>query len=124
MGEGFPNRMSPVAFASLSHITNLINSIASGSLLQVQSFFDIVGLSFFNLSLKYIYTYLFMAVLLNLHCFAWAFSSHREQGLLFLGVHRHLTAVVPFVEHRPYASWFSSCGSEALEHRLSSCAWA
>ena len=45
-----------------------------------------------------------MAVLLGLHCFAWAFSSHREQGLLFLGVHRLLTAVVPSVEHRPYAS--------------------
>ena len=45
-----------------------------------------------------------MAVLLGLHCFARAFSSHREQGLLFLGVHRLLTAMVPSVEHRPYAS--------------------
>ena len=60
MGEGFPNRMSPVAFASLSRITNLINSIASGSLLQVQSFFDVVvGLSFFNLSLKYMYLFIY-----------------------------------------------------------------
>ena len=50
MGEVFPNRMSPVDFASLSHITNLINSIASGSLLQVHFFDVVVRLSFFNLS--------------------------------------------------------------------------
>ena len=39
-----------------------------------------------------------MAVLLGLHCFAWAFSSPRE--------HRLLTGVVPFVEHRLYVSRF------------------
>ena len=51
MGEVFLNRMSPEGFASLSHITNLINSIASGSLLQVHFFDVVVRLSFFNLSI-------------------------------------------------------------------------
>ena len=42
-------------------------------------------------------------------------------------VHRLLTAVASLVEHRPWASvvaarGLNSCGSRALEHRLSSCA--
>ena len=98
MGEVFLNRMPPEGFASLSHITNLINSIASGSLLQVHFFDVVVRLSFFNLSIFLNKIYLFMAVLLGLHCFAWAFSSPRE--------HRLLTGVVPFVEHRLYVSRF------------------
>ena len=112
--------MSPVAFAGLSHITNLINSIASGSLLQVQSFFDVVvGLSFFNLSLKYMY--LFMAVLLGLHCFAWAFSSHREQGYSSLGCTGF--SLQWFLQWNTglMLAGFRSCGSQALEHRLSNC---
>ena len=55
-----------------------------------------------------------MAVL-GLHSFQWAFSviSEQEQGLL------------SDVEHRLYGAGFSSCGSRAVEHRLSSGgAWA
>ena len=32
-------------------------------------------------------------VVLGLHCCTWAFSNYREQGLLFIVVHRLLTAV-------------------------------
>ena len=32
-------------------------------------------------------------VALGLHCRTWSFSSYREQGLLFVVVHRLLTAV-------------------------------
>ena len=40
MGE---ETMSLMVFACLSHIASLINSSSSGSLLQVQSIFDIVA---------------------------------------------------------------------------------
>ena len=58
------------------------------------------------------------------------FSSCDKRGLLFVAVHRLLLIVVAslVVEHRLYARasvvvarGHSSCGSRALEHRLSSC---
>ena len=52
---------------------------------------------------------LFVAVL-GLHCYIWAFSDCGESGLLFVDVHRLLTAAASLVaEHRLQA--FSSCGS-------------
>ena len=58
-----------------------------------------------------------------------AFSSCGEWGLLFVVVHGLLVAVVSLVaEHKLWvqasvvvAGGLSSCGSRALEHRLSSC---
>ena len=79
---------------------------------------------FFNL-----FIYLFLAVL-GLCCCAQAFSSCGEQGLLFVAVHGFLIAVASLVSeyglqaHRLQQLWlmgFSSCGSWALEYRLSSC---
>ena len=48
---------------------------------------------------KFIYLYLFLAVL-SLHCCTQAFSSCSERGLLFIAVRGPLTAVASFVaEH-------------------------
>ena len=81
----------------------------------------------------FIFYFIYFLVALGLHCCVWAFSSCGEQGLLFLAVHGLI--VVGFsccgaqdlgvrasvvVVHG-----LSSCGSRALERRLSSCgAWA
>ena len=55
--------------------------------------------SFFFFFFNFIYL-LFLAVL-GLHCFAWAFSSYGEQGLLFVAVQGLLIAVASLVaEHR------------------------
>ena len=52
----------------------------------------------------------------------WAFSSCSERGLLFVAVSRLLIAVASFVaERRLQARGLSSCGSRALECRLSTC---
>ena len=68
--------------------------------------------------------------MLGLRCCAWAFSSCSEQGLLFIAMHRLLIAVASLVaEHGALgaqasvvvAHGLSSCGSRALERRLSSC---
>ena len=76
----------------------------------------------FSLSvfLKIILFYLFLAAL-GLRCCAQAFSSCGEQGLLFVAVRGLLIVVASLVaEHG-----LSSCGSQALERRLSSCGtWA
>ena len=70
---------------------------------------------------------------LGLRCCPWAFSSCSEQGLLFFAVRGLLIAVASCC-----GAWalgvrasivavrgLSSCGSWALEHRLSSCGtWA
>ena len=74
--------------------------------------------------------YMFLVVL-GLHCCAWAFSSCREQGLLFLAVLRFLIVVASFPccgaqapgvwASSAVALGLGSCGSWALEHRLSSC---
>ena len=57
-----------------------------------------------------------------LRCYAQAFSSCGEQGLLFVGLRGLLVAVASLVaEHGLQAHGLSSCGSQALECRLSSC---
>ena len=57
-------------------------------------------LFFIYLFLKFIYLFLFLAAL-GLRCCVWAFSSYGERGLLFVAVHRLLTAVASLVaEHR------------------------
>ena len=62
-----------------------------------------------------------MAVL-GLHFCARAFSSCGKWGPLFIAVHGPLTIVAsPVVEHRLQTRKLSSCGSKALECRLSSC---
>ena len=60
--------------------------------------------------------------MLGLHCCAQALSSCSERGLLFVAVRGLLIAVASLVtEHRLQACGLSSCGSQALECRLSSC---
>ena len=70
---------------------------------------------------------------LGLCCYSRAFCSGDERGLLFLAVRGLLIAVASLVEEKPLgvrasvvvAHGLSSCGSQALERRLSSCgAWA
>ena len=72
---------------------------------------------------------LFLAAL-GLRCCARAFSSCGEQELLFVAVHGLLTAVASLrcgaralgaQASVVVACGLSSCGSRALEHRLSSC---
>ena len=73
--------------------------------------------------------YLFLAAL-GIRCCVRAFSSCGEQGLLFVAMHR-LLIVVAFLCCRARAlgvqasvvaaRGLSSCGSWALEHRLSRC---
>ena len=74
--------------------------------------------------------YILFLALLGLHCCARAFSSCGERGLLFVAVHGLLIAVASLVvEHGlqgtrasvVVARGLSSCGSQALELRLSSC---
>ena len=68
----------------------------------------------------YKFIYLFQAAL-GLCCCARALSSCGEQGLLFVAVRGLLTAVASLVvEHGLQARGLSSCGSWALERRLSS----
>ena len=72
--------------------------------------------------------YLFLAAL-GLRCYARAFSSCGERGLLFIAVCRLLIAVAFPCGARALGApasvavtrSFSSCGSWALERRLSSC---
>ena len=75
---------------------------------------------------------LFLAAL-GLCCCTRAFSSCGERGLLFVVVHGLLIAVASRCGARSLGVWASvvvahglgSCGSRALERRLSSCgAWA
>ena len=65
---------------------------------------------------------------MGLHCCAQAFSSCGKWGLLFVALHRLLTAVTSRCRARALGTWASvvvacgltSCGLWALEHRLSS----
>ena len=76
-----------------------------------------------------VFIYLFLAEL-GLHCWARAFSSCGERGLFFVAVHGLLIAVASLC-FGPWARGarasvvvacgLSSCGLQALEHRLSSC---
>ena len=78
--------------------------------------------------LKNKFIYLFLAAL-GLHCCTWAFSSCGERGLLFVVVRGHLIVVASRCRARVLGMWasvvvargISSCGSWALERRLSSC---
>ena len=45
-------------------------------------------------------SFIYFLAALGLHCYAWAFSSCGEQGLLSMVVHRHFIAVAsPVAEH-------------------------
>ena len=78
--------------------------------------------------LIYLCIYLLLAVL-GLHCYTWAFSGCSEPGLLFVVVRGLLIAVTCLCcGTRARGTWasvvvarrLSSCGSWALESRLSS----
>ena len=59
---------------------------------------------------------------LGLRCCAQAFSSCGKQGLLFIAVSKLLIAVGSLLQSMGCRhTGFSSCGSQALEHKLSSC---
>ena len=61
------------------------------------------------------YLLIYFLAALDLRCFAHAFSSYSERGLLFVVVHRLLTAVASLVaEHGLY-----STGSVVVAHGLS-----
>ena len=69
----------------------------------------------------YLFIYLFMAAL-GLRCRVQAFFSCIEQGLLFVAVCRLLIAALLLLQSMgSRRAGFSSCGSRALERRLSSC---
>ena len=77
--------------------------------------------------LSYIYIlffkliYLFLAVL-GLHCCMWAFSSCGGWGILFVAMHGLLIRWLLLLRSTgSRLVGFSSCGSWALERRLSSC---
>ena len=63
---------------------------------------------------------------LGLRCCTWAFCSCGERGLLFIAVRGLLIAMASLVVSTgSRRTGFSSCGSRALECRLSSCgSWA
>ena len=65
--------------------------------------------------------FIFLAAL-GLHCCVRAFCSCGEWGLLFVGVHGLLITEASLVaECGLQACRLSSCGSQALERRFSSC---
>ena len=80
----------------------------------------------------YLFVYLFVAAL-GLCCCAWAFSCCGERGLLFVAMRGLLIALASRCRARALGAWasvvvacrLSSCGSRAVEHRLSGCGtWA
>ena len=82
---------------------------------------EIVFLFLLSFFINLFLIYLFLAQL-GLCCCAQAFSSCDEQGPLFIAVRGLLIVVASLVaEHGLQACGLSSCGSRALEHRLSSC---
>ena len=105
-----PSVISPYFFPmNLENLLKLLSSITFFYLASPS------GMTFFFFFIN-LFIYLFLAAL-GLCCCAWAFSSCGEQGLLFVAVHRLLIVVASLVvEHG-----LSSCGSRALERRLSSC---
>ena len=62
----------------------------------------------------------FISGWVDLHCCPWDLSSCSEWGLLFVALHRLLIAVASFVVQALGCTGFSSCGFQALEHRLNS----
>ena len=94
---------------------------------KVQTLPDWEVESYFILFLK-IYLFLFLAAL-GLCCCARAFSSCGERGLLFVAVRGLLIGWLLLLQSSALGAWalvvvalgLSSCGSWALEHKLSSC---
>ena len=79
---------------------------------------------------KFIYLFTLFLAVLGLRCYARAFSSCSERGLLFVGVCGFLIVVASLCYEAQAlgvrasvvaARRLSSCGSQALERRLSSC---
>ena len=101
------------SFNSYQHIANLVSCIPSHhpSPSTSAGFFF-----FFN---KFIYLFIFLAAL-GLRCCVQAFPSCGEQELPFVAVRGLLIAVASLVAEHGLQG-FSSCGSRALERRLSSC---
>ena len=82
-------------------------------------FFFLKGIPF--IFIIYLFIYLFLAVL-GLRFCARAFSSCGKRGPFFIVVHGPLTITASLVaEHRLQTRRLSSCGSWALELRLSNC---
>ena len=74
---------------------------------------------FFFWRIYYLFIYLFIEFLaaLGLHCCARGFLSCSERGLLFVA----MRGLLWLWSTGSRCAGFSSCGSRALEHRLSSC---
>ena len=84
---------------------------------------DHLSLSSFIFFLMYIIFYLCIFVL-GLHCCTGFFHVAPSGGYSLVEVHRLLIVVASLVRERGLWScgtWLSSCGSQALEHRLKSC---
>ena len=75
--------------------------------------------SFFFFKICCLFVY-FISGWVDLHCCPWDLSSCSEWGLLFVALHRLLIAVASFVVQALGCTGFSSCGFQALEHRLNS----
>ena len=90
----------------------------------------LAGGFFFFCFTEILFIYFLFLAALGLCCCAWVFYSCGEQGLLFIALHGLLVVVASLVAehglqvHGLQQLWhvsFSSCGSRALERRLSSC---
>ena len=96
---------------------------APASLANIYTHLSLLLFFFFN---RFIYLFL---VASGVRCYAQAFSSHGEQGLLFVVVPASHYSGFSCCGARALGAWvsvvvarrLSSCGSRALEHRLSSC---
>ena len=101
-----------------------ILELSDTNYLKIMLYYIQRNVFFLNFQFLKIFWNLFLAVL-GLCCCAWAFSSCSERGLLFVAVCRLLIVMASLVaEHRLQVRRLRSCGSRALERRLSSCgAW-
>ena len=108
----------------LLHLTNT-RCLAQGPIYLLPQSLQHLLLSAQNWARCFLFFNLFLAVL-GLHCCLWAFSSCGERGLLFLrrmGFSLWWLFVLRSTGSR--LTGFSSCGSQVLECRLSSCGtWA
>ena len=109
-----------VIFVSI-HLTIIDYSPFSSFLYYTSHTKDTIPIYIYFFINLFIYLYLFLAVL-GLRFCARAFSSCGERGPLFIAVRGPLTvAASPIAEHRLQMHRLSSCGSWALERRISSC---
>ena len=98
-----------------------ILELSDTNYLKIMLYYIQRNVFFLNFQFLKIFWNLFLAVL-GLCCCAWAFSSCSERGLLFVAVCRLLIVMASLVaEHRLQVRRLRSCGSRALERRLSSC---